>query len=144
MIELGKAFSPYWERTPPGMSLRDRLLWYSYRALHCHEWTGVYYNVRVGEGTQLPEIIDDDIARAWRESTQLRIDAVVETKDEVLLVEARAFATKEVLGAALTYRQLWSENPPIDKPFRVVVVTDMITPEILRILKLHDVEVEIV
>ncbi len=144
LTDTGIQFSPLWPGKPPGMSPKDRSIWNRYRTLHCTEWEKVYYNVRVGEGTIPTDNINDNVAKGWKDSTQLRIDAVVETKDEIILIEVREHANKGVLGAALTYRQLWSEDPVIPKPFRFIVITDYITPELQRILRMHDVNSHVV
>lgn len=76
--------------------------------------------------------------------TMFRIDAVVETKDHVLLVEVRPNAGRSLYGALMIYKQLWAADPRIDKPFFALGVSDNATVQIRSIFELNNLRLEVV
>lgn len=121
---LGKAFEPEWAGIPPGMSKLDVKIWQKFRHVYCKDWMRVYYNCRVGTLGPVPEELKPRQILMWLMLTMFRIDVVVETANECLLVEVRPNAARSALGSCVLYKQLWEHDPGIIKPAVPVVVTD--------------------
>lgn len=141
---LGQSFLPGWRGNPPGMSPRDKEIWTRWIDKHEQEIVRVYYNVRVGGGSPPAEEHDPDNLLSWLMLTMLRIDAVVETKDHVLLVEIRPDAGRALYGALMIYKQLWATDQRIEKPFFALGVTDNATVQIRSIFELNNLRLEVV
>jgi len=141
---LGHPFSPDWRGSPPGMSMLDSQIWYRWLDKHQKEITQVFYNVRVGGGSPPLENNNPDDILSWLMLTMLRIDAVVETAQHVLICELRPNAGRSLYGALMIYKQLWSINPAIEKPFFPLGITDNVTSQIRAIFELNNLRLEVV
>jgi len=126
------------------MSPRDNEIWQRWIAKHEQEIDRVFYNVRVGGGSTPSESTDPETVLAWLMLTMLRLDAVVETKDHVLLIEVRPDAGRSLYGALMIYHQLWSVDPKISKPFFSLGVTNNATTQIRSIFELNNLRLEVV
>ena len=104
----------------------------------------VYYNVRVGGGSTPPETATPEDVLMWLSLTMLRIDAVVETENEVWIIEVRPDAGRSAFGAVMIYLQLWNANPPIKKPAIAVIVTDKVTPQLRSLFELNKIKIFVV
>jgi ribulose bisphosphate carboxylase small subunit len=141
---LGNPVEPHWRGIPPHMSTLDENIWRRFREGYWKKWKAVYYDVRVGEMGQVPEQEEEKMKEMWRALTMVRIDAVVEKENEVEIIEVRPNAGRSALGACITYRQLWSEDPKLEKQFCAAVVTDNITPQFKRLFELFQIRVYVV
>lgn len=138
---LGDEFEPCRIIKPPAMSAPEVLLWHKFQREHCEDWLRVFYNVRVGKGIPQTEEVPNFILKDWILSTQHRIDALVETKDNIIIVEVRRLAGRAAFGALILYGQLWAKDPQITKPVRLAVVTDYCFGQMLESFKENGIEV---
>ena len=141
---LGQSFAPGWTGKPPGMAPRDVDIWQRWRDINEKELIRVYYNVRVGggvppEGNNTPEQVID-----WLMLTMLRIDVVAEFENHVLICELRPNAGRALFGALIIYNQLWAADPPIQKPFYPMGITDNATAQIKAIFTLNRLGLDVV
>jgi len=141
---LGDPYPPCYEGIPPGMTKCDLYLWRKFQALHCIGWTQVYFNVRVGKGSPAPESYEENIRDGWMSLTQNRIDALIETHKEVMIVETRRKAGRSAFGGLILYKQLWDKDPKIDKPVSMVIVTDYLTTQMEESFKENGIKIYLV
>lgn len=143
-VFLGDPFSSSWKGKPPGMAPRDAEIWKRWHDKHEKDILRVFYNVRVGGGTPPDEQNSPDDVLHWLMLTMLRIDAVVETKEHVLLIEVRPEAGRSLFGALMVYKQLWAAAPPIDKPFIPLGLSNFASDQIRSLFELNGLRVEAV
>ncbi len=143
-VFLGSVYNASWKGNPPGMAPLDYPIWQNFLSRFSPLVRRVYYNVRVGGGSVGPETKNPDDMLMWLSITMLRIDAVIETKNEVWIIEVKPNAGRTAFGAVKIYETLWNADPKIDKPAIPVVVTDTITPQMLAIFELNNIKVVIV
>ncbi len=141
---MERAFPPCWDGTPPAMTIGDHSLWKLFREKYCHEWIRVWYNVRVGLGSPTPTVLGDELADAWRALTQNRIDAVIETETEMMIVEVRRHAGRSAFGGAILYTQLWNADPIGEKKTVPVIVSDFMPEQMLISCQENGIRVYIV
>jgi len=84
--------------------------------------------VNVGPGELLPESQPDQFRRSWRESSKLKIDAVVERDATIELVELKDFGRTSFLGQLLMYRYWYEVERNPDKPLQLWIATPDVNP----------------
>ena len=141
MTVLGPPFPPCKIIHPPGMIQKEATLFHYYQSEKCKDWKNVYYNVRVGKGIPLQEDYPSEISRDWILSTQHRIDALIETQDNVIIVEVRSLAGRTSFGALILYKQLYEKDPIIQLPVKLVIVSDYIYGQMLESFTENGIEV---
>lgn len=122
------------------MVLKEATLFHYFQKDRCKDWKTIYYNVRVGKGIPLPDSYPAWITRDWMLSTQHRIDALIETQNNVIIVEVRSLAGRASFGALLLYKQLYEKDPAINLPVRLVVVSDYIYGQMLESFQENGIE----
>lgn len=143
-VFLGGDFEKTWAGAPPGMAPQDNPIWQNFRSRFAEDIRRVYYNVRVGGGSAASDIKNPEDILMWLQITMLRIDAVVETKDEAWIIEVKPNAGRTAFGAVQIYLTLWNADPKINKPAIPVIVTDTITPQMRAICELSGIKVVVV
>jgi hypothetical protein len=141
---LGDPFLPCKVLTPPGMSSFEIMLWHRFQVKYCEDWSRVFYNVRVGKGSPPPGHYEEEIKEMWLFITMHRIDALVETAGDIILIEVRGSAGRSALGACILYKQLYEQDRVIQKPIRLAVVTNFLNEEMEGIFKNNGIETYIV
>ena len=140
-VFLGGVFNKDWKGAPPGMAPKDYPIWQDYLSRYSDDIRRVYYNVRCGGGSVSGDVLDPTDILMWLSISMLRIDAVVETNNETLIIEVKPNAGRTAFGAVLIYLTLWNADPKINKPAVPVIVTDMITPQMRAICELNNIRV---
>ena len=141
MTLLGPSFPACKILRPPGMILKEATLFHYFQKDRCKDWKTIYYNVRVGKGIPLPDNYPSWLTRDWILSTQHRIDALIETQDNVLIVEVKSLAGRTAFGALLLYKQLYQKDPIIKLPIKLLVVSDFIYGQMLESFLDNGIEV---
>lgn len=121
---LGDKYDRLYARTPPGMSAQDAEIWSRYRPVMSPQVINVYYNVRLGFGDETPPGTPDNMLRGWFYNTAKRADVVLEYAERVEIIELRFDANSSAIGRLLQYDLLWKQQPPIDKPTTLILVSD--------------------
>lgn len=88
--------------------------------------------VRVGPGEQLPEVQPESFRKSWRESSKLKIDAVIERPSTWELVELKDFGRTSFLGQLLMYRYWFELERDLDKPIELYLATFDINPSAVQ------------
>lgn len=75
------------------------------------EWR---FNVRIGEGVQLPADADDALRKSWEALTKARTDVVAfRPPNAATIVEAKDHWTNEAVWQLLGYRDLYKDTFPL-------------------------------
>jgi len=101
---------------------------------------GLETQIRVGPGEVLPDSRPDQFREAWRNSSKFKIDALVETPGEFLLVELKDFIRSSHLGQLLSYRYWLSVERSLDQPVRTVAVAPDLNPGAVQPAQFHNVD----
>ena len=143
-VFLGGVFNKSWSGAPPGMAPQDNPIWQNFRARFAEDIQRVYYNVRIGGGSVAPDVKNPEDILMWLQISMLRIDAVVETKNETWIIEVKPNAGRTAFGAVQIYLTLWNADPKINQPATPVIVTDTITAQLRAICELSGIKVIVV
>jgi len=122
---LGLPIDPINAITPLGLSREDHYLYSLWRHLHSVDALSFYFNVRLGAGRDPGEDCTDDAAHWWYLCTAKRADLIAEYEDIIEIVEFRFNANANAVGRLQMYRNCWAEDPVIDKPVHLRLVTNV-------------------
>lgn len=114
----------------PHMAKLDAVLWERFLDVYGPNFLRFAYDVALGgflPGEQSGTI---DERKGWQYSTALKIDAIGERLDDVLVIEVKPHAGVSAIGGALSYTTLLSVEPPVLKPLVATIVTDYVSPDI--------------
>lgn len=142
LFDRKNSLKPDFAGTPEGMWGPEMALWKRFQALHCAEWSRIWFNVRVGPGEMLTAGAGDAEQNYWKTITQRRIDVLVETDQDIIIVEMRCNADKGTFAAAILYRELWREEYEEDKNLRVLIVTNRMRDDMKKLCWKCKIEVE--
>jgi hypothetical protein len=129
---LGKSFSVDWRGHPPHMLFPDVPVWYSWLEKYGQFINSLYYDCLLGGPWLSDEQLKDPFTYQWAYNTSKRADAIAETNDEVWLIEVSTSPGLRAVGQLLSYMALWTEDPKIIKPEKMILVcadldTDLIS-----------------
>lgn len=141
---LGDEFSPLWRGKYPAMMPEDRPIWNKFLDKNYLLFKKIYYNVRLGGVYPGPDQGDETMRRSFYEVTAKRIDALCELKDEVWIVEVASRPGLRATGQLLTYQALWLDDIRIQKPVKMVLVSNSIDTDLRRALEINGVLVRLV
>jgi len=114
----------------PGMKPAESQIWTEFLRTTDMEFIDIKYNVRVGigydPGPQYPEYI----RRMMIQLTQLRIDAVGETKDAIWIFEIKIRAGMSAIGQLISYAEWYRKQYNPEKPIRLAVVAEFYDPNV--------------
>ena len=127
---LGKPFLTSWTGRPPHMLLPDVPVWYRFVEKMGGLFEKLYYDSFLGGPTLTAEEELDPMKRMWRANTAKRTDAIVETINEVWLIEVSNYPGMRAVGQLHTYQALWIEDPKIIKPEKMVLVCERLDTDI--------------
>lgn len=115
----------------PGLKLVESLMvdefWERYRTAY----TAAAYNVRVGRGRPVLEGVEEEFARDWQMSTQLRIDVLLWDGEELTVVEVKELADAEAFGQAYLYKRLLRRTYQTAVPIRSAVLCRDAHPDLV-------------
>lgn len=93
---------------------------------------GLETHVNLGPGETLPQFTREELREGWRKASQLKADAIVETKSSFVIVELKDFIRTSGLGQALAYRYWFTQERQPNKPVRMVVTAPDINPSAVQ------------
>ena len=129
--ELGRSFSLDWRGSPPHMLANDIPVWYRYLEKWGWSFINLYYDCFVGGDWYTKKQLSDPLLYMWRALNARRIDAIGETVDEVFIIEVADNPGLRSVGQMLVYKNLWLEDPKIDKPVVMLLVCSVVDPDLL-------------
>lgn len=129
--ELGRPFSIDWRGNPPHMLAPDIPVWYRFLDVYGFMFKKLYYDAYVGGFFFSSKKLLDPFQRMWRANTAKRIDALVETEKNVLIIEVSLVPGLRAIGQLEVYRYLWLEDPKIEKPALRLLVCQGIDNDVI-------------
>jgi len=131
------------EFRPPQFNREDVEVWRRWRPVLEKRYEKIEYNVRVG-GTK-PSALEEPIyAEMWEKISARRIDCVGHARDHIALIEFRAFAGPSAIGQLLMYKTLYLRDFVVEKPIKLILVTDILREDILMAALGAGIEIEVV
>lgn len=136
--ELGKTYEriygPYTHMGPG-----DKAIWSAYLIHGAAQFAPFTYDLRVGEGAFVgpnPDRLTQSIAAAL---TRKRIDVLYFDNGIPVIVEVKQRAGLTAVGQLLGYQKLFmQDNPTLPKP-KLVLVTDVLQPDMIPLLIEHNI-----
>ena len=141
---LGRTYSIEWRGNPPHMLTPDIPVWYRFLETYGHLFTSLWYDCLLGAALLTPEEELDPLKRMWRQNLARRADAVAELEKEVWIIEVSDDPGLRALGQLFTYRVLWMRDPPITKPERLILVCEMIEPNLLDSASSYGIQIYVI
>jgi hypothetical protein len=141
---LGQAFAPTWAGTPPGMSEIDTQLWHRWRTEGLKKALQVYFNVRMGFDDPMPKELSKKDIEFWYIYVAKRADAIAEYDDHIKIIELRDDANANAIGRLMMYKMLWDKDPKINKPVKLLIVTNRDDVDTQSLAHLQGIEIEVV
>ena len=130
--------------TYPHMKAGEAAVWERFLRALPFAATSIDYDVRLGEGAQLPPDVPEWVRNmAWALSTK-RVDAVVHTPTAVVLVEVKARASLSAVGQLLSYEVLYRQQFHPTKAMRRLIVAESIAPDMAPVLQTYGIELALV
>ncbi|KKN21889.1 hypothetical protein LCGC14_0920750 [marine sediment metagenome] len=121
---LGKRFGPDFRGRPPHMAPIDEVIWRRWRPALPKGLMALYFDVGLGLPRELPGPTTPEALMMWIRINQKRLDVLIEWPTEIWIVELRHAASLNAVGRLLGYRMLWRDDPVIQKPVELLIVTD--------------------
>jgi len=126
------------------MKGEDLPLWLKYLDDYGAQFEKLYYNVLLGGPFLTPEEEKDKMKIMWRQNVSKRADVVAELKDEVWIIEVDMHPGMRALGQLMAYRHLWTEDTPIQKPEKLVLLASVIDQDLISAAARYQVQVFII
>jgi len=142
--DLGRRFEVDFAGYPPHMSAIDFVLWQRFRLRNRLPFVRVYYDVAVGDGAAAGANATPELLAAWSRITRPRVDVVGEGLGAWTLIEIRGAAGPGAIGSLLVYRDLWSADPPDQRPLALWLITDVFPQNLVGSLALADIHLHLV
>ena len=141
---LGRKFSIEWEGKPPHMLAPDIPVWYRFLKEYKRYFTNLYYDCLLGGPFLTPEQEKDPMQRMWRYNTSKRADVIAETKTEIWLIEVADYPGLRAVGQLMVYKTLWLEDPKIDKPITMVLVSERLDPDLAAACAVAGIQIYVI
>jgi hypothetical protein len=126
------------------MSAIDFVLWQRFRLRNRLPFVRVYYDVAVGEGAIPGAASSPELLAAWSRITRPRVDVVGEALNAWTVIEIRGGAGPGAIGSLLVYRDLWSADPPDQRPVALWLITDVFPQNLVGSLALANIQLHLV
>lgn len=117
-----------YEKKPwyPNMREQETLIWERFLAQYPDAYDEVIYNLKLGDGADIPEGTAENIARDFKQLTQHKIDVVGFKGSQVDIIELKPYAGVSAIGQVIGYRDLYTAHiDPTANP-NLVVITDVL------------------
>lgn len=122
----------------PGLVPVEAAIWREWLRTYQQDYDRFEYNVLVGQGAPLPANrgtgnaeLDANLERAWRQSTQRKIDCVGYRAGDVTLFEVKASATMGALGQLMVYADLFPLARPSTAGVDLALVCTRLPPDLV-------------
>jgi len=128
----------------PHMKVDEAAVWERFLSKSPFKIVTVLYDVRLGEGTVVAEGVPAWVkSMAWSLSTK-RVDAIIETAMEFILIEVKSRGALSAVGQLLGYLVLFNRQYRPQKRVRLALVCAVIAPDMEPVLQEYGIETYIV
>lgn len=142
--DLGNPYPPDWPGYPIQMSSQDHIIWIRFRELYALSFNTFYFSVLVGDPILWSEGLDEGMRRVVDHASRRRIDVVGEKDNTWWLMEFRMNTGPGAIGSILTYKTLWEDDPPDQRPVIPVIVTDILDKNLAHVCSVLQIRTFIV
>jgi len=136
--------NPASARKPAGMSRWDWEIYKLWAPSATRGAVNVYHDVHLGDGRLISGHVNSDVRDYWKIITCRRADVIVEYEESALLVELKWEAEPASVGRLLLYQLIWADSPPIPKPAKAMLVTNIESPDIRRLQRAYGFDYEVI
>lgn len=131
---------PFRKQRYAGLNTAEATLLRQYLAQLETEVRGLETHIPLGPGETQAEFVREEYRRAWQFSSQLKLDALIETPSEYHLVELKDLIRTSALGQLLCYRYWLQIERDLEKPVRLVATSEELNPSVVQPYRQHNVE----
>lgn len=128
----------------PHFGKGDAEVWEQWLWNHQGQIRHVYYDIALGGVTIDNPDVDQDMARGWKYSTAIKIDAVAVMEAENLVIEVKPRAHMGAIGQALGYAMLLDHEPINDLPNVPCIVTLGTSAEVQQVADALNIRIDVV
>jgi hypothetical protein len=108
----------------PNMREAETLIWERFLARFPDAYDEVAYNVKVGEGAEIPEGTDETIAFDFKVLTQRKIDVIGFKGNTIDIIELKPLAGTGAVGQVKAYGVLYKKTYDSGANPNLIVMTD--------------------
>jgi hypothetical protein len=117
------------------LSVEEKAIWLRWLQAGNGKFAPFIYDLRVGDGLQMPAGSSSyDISAAYALTTK-RIDVVYKTTTGWMVVEVKRRSGLSAIGQLIGYRDLLMKTPDISGDISMLLVTDSLQPDMAGILE---------
>lgn len=129
--DLGRKYDIAWRGDPPHMLKPDIPVWWRFLEAYGPSFISMYYDVLLGGPWLAPGEEKDPMMWMWRVNLAKRADVVAELEGEVWIIEVSKTPGLRAIGQLLTYKNLWLEDPGIQKPIKLILVCQDVDTDLI-------------
>ena len=117
------------------MSQEEKAIWIRWLQAGGTQFAPFKYDIRVGDGLQMPPGSSGYAVRSAYALTTKRIDALYFDGTTSVIVEVKRRAGAGAVGQLITYRDLYEKTPGFTGDTRMLLVTDELQPDMAPVLR---------
>lgn len=129
-IQLERQFGPFVHMSQP-----EKAIWIRWLLAGGTRFAPFRYDIRVGDGLQMPAGSDGFAIRAAYALTTKRIDALYFEGSNAVIVEVKQRAGASAIGQLITYRDLLLRSPYAPATASMLLITDELQPDMETVLR---------
>jgi len=119
----------------------DILLWNRFINAFPTYFEKVAYDVHIGKGVDVPPDLDPRLQDMAKILTQKRIDVIGVKNGVYTIVEVKQYAGTTAVGQLMVYHQLISEDYPFMVNASLLIVTDVLQPDMKDFCRVRKIDV---
>jgi hypothetical protein len=135
-----------YEKKPwyPNMKELETAMWNRFLDKYPDAYDEVIYNLKLGEGADIPEGTQPNIAAGFTALTQHKIDVVGFKDNSVDIIELKPYAGTTAVGQVIGYRDLYTTHIDEKAKPNLVIVTDTERPDTKTICEKQGIKLIII
>lgn len=126
------------------MSQQEKAIWLRFLVQGGTTYQPFYYDVRLGDGLQMPAGSSSFAVKSAFALTTKRLDVLFFDKGTAVIVEVKVRAGASAIGQLITYRDLFKKTPDWSGPIGMLLVTDELQPDMSPVYESAGIRVTIV
>jgi hypothetical protein len=117
------------------LSKPEKGLWLTWMREHYGEYTGMQYDIHVGDGLPVDDAWPENVKAMSQAITRHRIDAMCWKEKTLWIMEIKPYAGVGGIGQLLSYRELYVKDTGYASPIQLGLITDFLTPDMSWLCK---------
>jgi hypothetical protein len=126
------------------MREKETLIWERFLVAYPEAYNEVVYNLKLGEGADIPEGTAENIAKDFKELTQHKIDVVGFKGNNIDIIELKPYAGVGAIGQVIGYRDLYITYINRNANPNLVVITDVLRNDTKTIAEKQNIKLIII